>query len=101
MTTLAPRRQQLRGLLARVKGYLPFVGLIILLLATYRSEPVGTGVAAIVFAVIMVCTRFQIYFISLEAKRAAFAKAKARHGILLDQPHHTDKILKSGYYRIP
>jgi hypothetical protein len=34
-------------------------------------------------------------------KQESIAKFKARHGIPLDEPHKADKILKTGYFRIP
>lgn len=74
---------------------------IALFVVGYHYQPIATVLFAILFAVIALCLGLRIYFMSINDKLEGIAKAKARHGIPLDQPHHIDRILKSGYHRIP
>jgi hypothetical protein len=90
-----------RPQMSRYKTYLSYVCPIALFFVGYHYEPIATVLFAILFAFIMLCVGLQIYFMPIKAKLDGIAKAKARHGIPLDQPHNIDRILKSGYFRIP
>lgn len=87
--------------MGRYKCHLSAAFLVVSLGVGWRYEPIATSVFAIFFAFIMLCVGLRIYFMPIKTKFEGIAKAKARHGIPLGQPHHTDRILKSGYFRIP
>jgi len=87
--------------MSKYKPYLGSLYLIALFFVGYHYQPIATVVFAILFGVVMLCLGLQIYFMPVKTKLDNIAKLKARHGIPLDQPHKVDRILKSGYFRVP
>jgi hypothetical protein len=87
--------------MSKYKTYLSYVYPVALFFVGYHYEPIATVFFAILFAFIMLCVGVRIYFMPTKAKLEVIAKTKARHGIPSDQPHNIDRILKSGYFRIP
>jgi hypothetical protein len=87
--------------MAKYKIYLNYLCLVAIFVVSYRYEPIAAILFAILLAFILLCFWLHIYFMPVKAKLEEIAKTKARHGFPLDQPHKIDKILKSGYFRIP
>ena len=87
--------------MSKFKTYWSYAYPVALFLVGHHYEPVASDLFAILFALIMVCVGLQIYFMPIKSKLESIAKTKARHGFPVDQPHKIDKILKSGYFRIP
>jgi uncharacterized membrane protein len=87
--------------MAKSKIRLQFLFPVILFLVGHHYQPLATDLFGILFVLILVCLGLQIYFMPIKKKQENIAKFKARHGIPLDEPHKADKILKTGYFRIP
>jgi hypothetical protein len=87
--------------MSKYKTYLNYLFLIALSFVSYRYEPIATVFFVILSVFIMLCLWLHIYLMPIKAKLESIAKTKARHGLPVDQPHKIDKILKSGYFRIP
>ncbi len=88
-------------MLGKFKPYLSCLYLVVFFLVGYHYQRVATVGFAILLAIVALYTGLQIYFMPVKAKLESIAKLKARHGIPLDQPHKVDRILKSGYFRVP
>ena len=85
----------------KYKNYADYACTAALFILGCYYQPTATLLFVMFLACLMIWTGLQVYFMPLKTKLAYLAKAKARHGIPADQPHPKDKILKSGFYRIP